>query len=138
MTGEVPRETTFEGGDMGDRFIMREGEMVPDIILDDQSMVIHTEKGIFIVLGCAHAGTINVMNHVIRMLGVDRIFGIVGGTHIGFSGEEQLEKSIEALKNYNIKHFVPSHCTGPESMFRLKGEFEEIFQFSHVGWTIDF
>ena len=53
---EVPRETTFEGGDMADRFVIREGKEVPDIILDDQSLVIHTDKGLLIVLGCAHVG----------------------------------------------------------------------------------
>lgn len=138
LTGEVPRETACEGGDMGDRFVIRAGETVPDIILDDQSLVIHVDKGILIVLGCAHAGMINVINHAIKMSGVDRVFGIVGGTHIGFSGEAQLEKTIEALRNYRIEHLIPSHCTGPEAAFRLKAEFGKIFQFSHVGMTMDF
>jgi len=57
---------------------------VPDLIPDDQSLVIHVDRGILIVLGCAHAGIINVINHAIRMTGVDTIYGIIGGTHIGF------------------------------------------------------
>lgn len=138
LTGEVPRETSFEGGDMGDRFLIRDGQIAPDIILDDQSLVIHAEKGILIVLGCAHAGMINVINHAIRMSGVDTIYGIVGGTHIGFSGNEQLERTIENLKDYRIEHLIPAHCTGPEATFRLKAEFGRAFHFSHVGMTVDF
>jgi len=138
LTGEVPRETPFEGGDMADRFAVRDGREVPDIISDDQSMVIHTEKGLLIVLGCAHAGIVNVVNHVIDKSGEKSIFAIVGGTHIGFSGEVQLRESIKALKAYQIQQLIPSHCTGLEAIMRIKQEFEEIFQFSHVGLSIEF
>ncbi|MEW6671183.1 MAG: MBL fold metallo-hydrolase [Thermodesulfobacteriota bacterium] len=139
LTGEVPRMTPFEGGDMAGRFVRLDGgKVVPDIIQDDQSMAIHTEKGLMIVLGCAHAGIINTLDHIIENSGVDRIYGIVGGTHIGFSGEVQLSESIKALKAYDIQHLVPSHCTGLAAITRIKQEFNDIFQFSHVGLSINF
>ena len=138
LSGEIPRETPYEGGDMEDRFLIREGNALPDIIPDDQSLVIHVEKGILIVLGCAHAGIINVINHAIRMTGVESIYGIVGGTHIGFSGDGQLARTIEVLRQYRVEHFVPSHCTGPEAAFRLRLAFEKSFAVSHVGMTLDF
>lgn len=139
LTGEVPRKTPFEGGDMANRFVRLNGdEIIPDIIQDDQSMAIHTEKGLMIVLGCAHAGIINTLNHIIKKSGVDQIYCIVGGTHIGFSGEVQLSESVNALKSYNIQHLVPSHCTGLAAITRIKQEFEPIFQFSHAGFSLEF
>ena len=139
LTGEVPRETPFEGGDMRNRFARLDGgKVIADIIQDDQSMAIHTEKGLMIVLGCAHAGIINTLNHIIKKSGVDKIYGIVGGTHIGFSGEVQLNESIKALKSYNIQYLVPSHCTGLAAITRIKQEFEAIFKFSHVGLSMEF
>lgn len=139
LTGEVPRKTSFEVGDMGDRFIIREGELEePDIILDDQSLVIQDEKGILIVLGCAHAGIVNVLSHAVKMSGVEDIYAVVGGTHIGLSGELQRDKTIEALKDYKIKHLIPAHCTGAEAMCRMRSAFKDSFQFSHVGMTLDF
>jgi len=138
LTGEVPRVTSFEGGDLAGRFVRCDGSVIPDIILDDQSMVIHTGKGILIVLGCAHAGIVNVVNHSVKKSGEETIFGIVGGTHIGFSGEAQLQESIKALKSYRIRHFIPSHCTGLEAITRMKQEFDKIFQFSHVGLSLEF
>ncbi|MBI4634529.1 MAG: MBL fold metallo-hydrolase [Deltaproteobacteria bacterium] len=138
LTGEVPRETSFEGGDMGNRYVIREGKVEPDVILDDQSLVIHVEKGILIVLGCAHAGIVNVINHAIKMSGVDEIYGIIGGTHIGLSGDAQRDKTIEALKNYKIEHLIPAHCTGAEAMCLMRNAFGNIFQFSHVGMTFHF
>ncbi len=138
LTGEVPRETSFETGDMGNRFIVRGGAVEPDVILDDQSLVIHTRKGILIVLGCAHAGIVNVVNHTIKMSGEDHIYGIVGGTHIGLSGDEQRDKTVEALKDYAIENLIPAHCTGPETVFRMKEAFGENVRFAHVGTMFEF
>lgn len=45
LTGEIPRETSFEEGDMANRFAIRDGEETPDIILADQSLVLYTERG---------------------------------------------------------------------------------------------
>lgn len=139
LTGEVPRKTPFEGGDLPGRFVKLEGgKIIPDIIQDDQSIVIHTSKGLMIVLGCAHAGIINTLEYITQKSGIDRIYCVVGGTHIGPSGEAQLTESIKALKSYNIQHLVPSHCTGLAAIMRIKQAFEDIFQFSHVGWNIEF
>jgi 7,8-dihydropterin-6-yl-methyl-4-(beta-D-ribofuranosyl)aminobenzene 5'-phosphate synthase len=139
LTGEVPRRTSFEGGDMSGRFLRLEGDnIVPDIVQDDQSLVIHTDQGLMIVLGCAHAGIINTLEYITERTGVDQIYGIVGGTHMGFSGDAQLLESIKELKFFHIKHLVPSHCTSMAAAARIKQEFEGTFQFSHVGWHIDF
>lgn len=138
LTGEVPRKTPFEKADMENRFMIRDGEVVPDTIEDDQSLVIHTDQGLLIVLGCAHAGIVNVVNYVLEKTGRQDIFAIIGGTHIGFSGETQLSESIAALKAYNIRHLVPSHCTGPLAIARMKQAFDDIFHFSHVGFSLEF
>ena len=138
LTGEVPRKTSFEGGDMKDRFIIREGNVEPDLILDDQSLILHTSKGILLLLGCAHAGIINVINHAMSMTGQDDILAVIGGTHIGLSGDAQREQTIEALQNYKIQHVIPSHCTGLEAMARMRNALGDRFQFSHVGLTFRF
>jgi len=139
MTGEIPRITDFEGKDLHGRWIVRDGgKEIPDIIPDDLSLVISTNKGLVLLLGCAHAGIINIIEHVIQQSGIDEFYAIIGGTHIGFSGKEQLYASIEALKKYKIQHLVPSHCTGPQSTACIQRELGEMVHFSHVGYRIDF
>ncbi|MBW1996474.1 MAG: MBL fold metallo-hydrolase [Deltaproteobacteria bacterium] len=138
LTGEIPRETSFEGGDMGDRFALHDGKQVPDIILDDQSLVIHTEKGLLILLGCAHSGMINIIKYAMAMSGIDTIYGVIGGTHLGFSGEAQLKATIKALKSFDIHHFIPSHCTGLEVLMHLREEFGDIFRFSYASLQFEF
>lgn len=138
LTGEVPRETDFESGDLGNRFAIRDGKVAPEIILDDQSLIIQTERGMLIILGCAHSGIINVINHAIKMTEEDTIYGIIGGTHLGFSGDAQLERTIQALRVYRIENFIPGHCTGIAAAIRLSREFGKIVHLSHVGRGFEF
>lgn len=135
ITGEVPRQTSFETGDP--KFVVRQdGQWGPDPFLDDYSLVLKTPRGLVVLLGCAHAGLINILDHVIARTGEDRIYAILGGTHLGFSPELQLESTISALKKYKVELLAVSHCTGQGPIARLASEFGKGFAFGHVGFVL--
>lgn len=136
LTGEVPRKTGFEKGEK-DLVIIIGDSFVQDPIIDDQSLVIETEKGLFIILGCAHAGIINIINYAIERTGQNHIHAIIGGTRLGAVSEEQQEKSIKALKEFDVDRIGVSHCTGLKASMRLVKEFGEQFFFCNVGTVIE-
>ena len=76
---------------------------------------------------------INIINHAIEKMGNDRIHGLIGGTHLGFLGQERLETSIAELKKFSIDFIGVSHCTGFRAAARLYQEFGERFQYGCVG-----
>jgi len=82
LTGEVPRITSFETGDP-QLYMEEDGQLVPDPVLDDQSLILKTSKGLVVLLGCAHSGLINVLTHVGERFPQDRVHAILGGTHLG-------------------------------------------------------
>lgn len=135
LTGEVPRVTEFEIGDEALLVKTEEGYAV-DPLLDDQSVAIETEKGLFVILGCCHSGIINTLTYITEKLGQTHIHTVIGGTHLGFLGEEQREKSIEALKAFDIERIGVSHCTGLTTAARLAEEFGDRFFYCHVGTVI--
>lgn len=136
ITGEVPRKTLFELG--SPRLVVsRDGDFVQDPFLDDCSMVLKTSRGLVVILGCAHAGVVNIVNHAIDQTGEKRVYAVIGGTHLGLSPEAQLNPSIEALKEFNIQIFALSHCTGQAAMARLAGEFGDRFAFGSVGFVLE-
>lgn len=136
ITGEIPRRTEYEHGDKDQ--VIREGAgYVKDPIFDDQSVVIKTGQGLFIVLGCAHAGIINTIEHAIKMTGEERIHTIMGGTHLGPVEEEQRAKSLKDLRKYNIQHLAVSHCTGLPTAVKLAQEYGERFMFCNVGTVVE-
>jgi len=136
ITGEVPRITDFETGDT-DVVVKTEDGFVRDTLLDDQSVVIETDKGLFIVLGCSHAGVINIIDYAIKKTGQDRVYAVVGGTHLWTVSEEQQEKTIQAFKDFKIERLGVSHCTGLKVSMRLLQEFKDKFFFCNVGTVIE-
>lgn len=136
FTGEVPRKTSFEKPDPR-LFSEIDGKTNLDIFSDDQSLILNTEKGLILILGCAHSGMINIINRVIHKTGEEKFFAILGGTHLDFLTPEQLEESIKALKKINIEKIGACHCTGMRAAFRLHQEFGERFFYGHVGSTLE-
>jgi len=135
LTGEVPRVTAFEKGDQG-LYCDCSGQEL-DVTPDDQSLVIETEKGLVILLGCCHAGLVNTLEHIACQSGRRDVYAIVGGTHLGFCDQEQLDKSIVALKNAGVRKLAVSHCTGFAASARLSREFPKEFQVAMVGYTLE-
>ena len=136
LTGEVPRRTDYERGDKN--LVMKSnGGYVKDDIPDDQSVVIETEKGLFIILGCCHSGIINTLSYIVEKMGRCHIYAVIGGTHLGPVSDEQKEKSIDALKAFDIERIGVSHCTGLKTASRLAGEFGDRFFFCNVGTVVE-
>jgi len=132
LTGEVPRKTSFEKPDPG-LFSDIDGKTDQDIFLDDQSLILDTGKGLILILGCAHSGMINIINHVIDKTGKENFYAILGGTHLDFLTAEQLDESIKVLKRIKIEKIGVCHCTGMRAAFRLHQEFGDRFFYGHVG-----
>jgi 7,8-dihydropterin-6-yl-methyl-4-(beta-D-ribofuranosyl)aminobenzene 5'-phosphate synthase len=136
LTGEVPRKTSFEKPDQR-LFSDINGKTEPDLFLDDQSLTIESEKGLILVLGCAHSGMINIIHHVINKTGKQNFYAILGGTHLDFLTPEQLEESIKSLKRMEIGKIGVSHCTGMKAAFRLQQEFGDRFFYGCVGSVLE-
>ena len=136
LTGEVPRRTAFEKSAPG-LFSEKDGKLGQDIFADDQSLVIDTEKGLVLILGCAHSGLINIINHVISKTGKEKFHAILGGTHLDFLTPEQLEETIKVLKKMDIERIGASHCTGLRAAFRLFQEFGDRSFYGHVGSILE-
>jgi 7,8-dihydropterin-6-yl-methyl-4-(beta-D-ribofuranosyl)aminobenzene 5'-phosphate synthase len=136
LTGEVPRKTPFEKPDPR-LFSEIDGKTTQDIFLDDQSLILDTDKGVILILGCAHSGMINIINHVINKTGKQKFYAILGGTHLDFLTPEQLEESTKSLKRIEIEKIAVSHCTGMRAAFRLTREFGDGFFYGCVGSVLE-
>jgi len=133
LTGEVPRVTSFEPADPHMKVFGADGSFVQDELLDDQSMIIDGSEGLVVVLGCAHAGLINILSHVSDQLPGRPIHTVIGGTHLGFAGPEQFAATVQALEKFGVKRLGAGHCTGLENSARLFNHLGNSYFFSAVG-----
>lgn len=136
-SGEIIRKTPFEKIDEGMKLIDDNNNLVDDKILDDYSLAVNTSKGLVIILGCAHAGIINIINHFVEKTGTNEIYAVLGGTHLGFASDQQIEETIKAVEKYNIKKLGASHCTSLEVAAKLYNKLKDRFFFASVGGTLE-
>jgi 7,8-dihydropterin-6-yl-methyl-4-(beta-D-ribofuranosyl)aminobenzene 5'-phosphate synthase len=137
MTGEVPRQTAYEIGDPNLRHEDSAGTLVVDPVRDDQTVVVDTPDGLFVVLGCSHAGMINILTHIQERTGKTRFHTVMGGTHLAVTGEEQVAQTIAALRQFDIARLAVSHCTGPKVAARMAQVFGERFVFGSLGTVLE-
>ena len=138
LTGEIPRLNSFEKGDSSQWAVTEGGEeQKPDPLLDDLSMVVKSSKGLIIVLGCAHAGMANIIEYVSAMFPEEKIYAVVGGTHLGFAGSQQFEATLKLFDEYQIEKIGVSHCTGLPKAALLAEKLGERFFFGNVGNVLE-
>lgn len=136
MTGEIPRRTAFE--DTGGAFFLDEPCTVPDEIVDDQALVLNTRQGIVLLVGCAHAGIVNTLQHVAEMTGVRQVHAIIGGMHLHSASPERLENTVTALRTSGVRLLAPGHCTGARSSALLWSHFQGQWRPCPVGSRFEF
>lgn len=114
VTGEVDRTFPFEEGFPGHEALLA-GAWEPDpLILDDQGLVLSVrDKGLVVMTGCGHAGVANILRHATRLTGIDRVYALIGGFHLG--GRALLTRiapTVEAVAAFDPTYVIPAHCTG--------------------------
>ncbi len=120
-TGEIPRTNDFE--DVGGPFYLDEQLTLPDPILDDQSVFFAGKEGTIVVLGCAHAGVVNTLEHIRTLTHGAPIHAVFGGMHLLNADERRLTETFAALRRLGVQRFGPNHCTGYAATVQFWREF---------------
>jgi len=138
LSGEIHRTTDFERGDPRMVALAPDGKrLTPDPFRDDLSLFIDSDRGLIVLLGCAHAGLINILRHALAKTGCDSIYAVLGGTHLGSAGDADFESTLEALDSFSIERLGVSHCTGLPRAARLQERYGRRFFFASVGTVLE-
>ena len=107
-----PVERIFERVVVSPGFYLKEnGVLVDDLLKDDQSLGIKTDKGWYMMSGCGHAGMMNTA-HKFQQIENKDIYGAIGGFHLFRSTEVEISKTAKSLRKFGLKQLVGGHCTG--------------------------
>ena len=135
VTGEIPRETSFEKGYLQHKALMN-GSWQPDpLIFDDRAVVFNVRgKGLVVISGCAHAGIINTILYAQRISEIVNIYAVMGGFHLaGKENERRIKPTVREMKRISPKLIAPSHCTGWRGMCAIAKALPEAFIWNNVG-----
>jgi len=114
-------------------FVKEGEELIPDPLADDLALVIDTDFGLVVILGCAHRGIVNTLRHARTITGKELIYAVIGGTHLVGASEERIDRTIADLRELGIQKLGVSHCTGFHASARLAQAFEDIFFLNNAG-----
>jgi 7,8-dihydropterin-6-yl-methyl-4-(beta-D-ribofuranosyl)aminobenzene 5'-phosphate synthase len=131
-TGEIPMLSGYEEID-NSLFVKENGRLLPDKLADDLAMVIDTEFGLVVILGCAHRGIVNTLRQAQKLTGRELIYAAIGGTHLVSASRERLARTAAALKEMGIQYLGASHCTGFAASAHLVREFGDGFFLNNAG-----
>lgn len=125
--GEIPKINNFENRKPIGKQI-NGVRLDDDYVMDDTALVYKSEKGIYIITGCSHSGICNIVEYAKRVCKDSKVLGIIGGFHL-FELNEQVNKTIDYLKENNIKELYPCHCTS----FTVKAQIHKFMPIKEVG-----
>jgi 7,8-dihydropterin-6-yl-methyl-4-(beta-D-ribofuranosyl)aminobenzene 5'-phosphate synthase len=136
-SGEIPRPEGWRSWDP--RLIVRDGDRFePDPFWDDLSLVLETDKGPVLLLGCAHAGLSEIIHHLRRESGHEHFHAIVGGTHLGTAEKRDWEEALALLEECQVQLVATSHCTGFHANCFLTSRLGERLVPAYAGASFEF
>lgn len=131
-TGEIPATTSFEKSETN-ILLKLDGKLLTDPLADDQALVIDSDNGLIVILGCAHRGIINTLCYARKLTGNNSIYAVIGGTHLINASDERINETIAALKSFNVQKLGVSHCTGFHASTLLAQAFGDAFFLNNAG-----
>lgn len=131
LTGEIPRRHEIE--DTGGPFYRDADRSQADLLPDDQALYLDTPVGLVVLLGCAHAGVINTLDHIATLTDGMPIHALIGGLHLLRASESRLAFTARGLERFEIAYLAPIHCTGLAATCFLRSHFPSQFRESPAG-----
>ena len=114
-----------------DLYTIDREKRLPDDFAHEQSLVIETDRGLFVFNSCSHAGMTNILKDISDYLGRRDVFAYVGGLHLYKMTDAELEALSAEIKSTSVEHIFTGHCTGDHAFSFLKERLgERIEQFS--------
>jgi len=119
LTGPIPRKFPERNWSVKGKVQTPQG-LVEDTIPEDQSLVLHTPRGVVVVTGCGHAGIVNILTWASQQFPNEPVDAVVGGLHLFPASDEQLNWTADKLKELKVASLMGAHCTGIEAVYRIR------------------
>jgi 7,8-dihydropterin-6-yl-methyl-4-(beta-D-ribofuranosyl)aminobenzene 5'-phosphate synthase len=153
-SGPVPRRHPLEEAERN--FFLDPACTVRDHVVDDQAVWIEAASGLVVLLGCAHAGVVNTLDHVRRSAvadgdglppasgglplapdGLPRIAAVIGGMHLLHASPARLRATGDALEAAGVRLVAPVHCTGKRGKAYLRERFGDAYADAATGSVVE-
>lgn len=139
-TGTIPwhEDVPFEPSPIT-IYHQKDGKFQLDKTPDEMAICVNLkDKGLVVFSGCAHNGIINTIKTCQEVSGINEVYAVIGGFHLGFPEVpgEMTQQTIDKLKEINPKVVIPQHCTGFRATAEIMNAFPDEYVQSSVGMKV--
>ena len=119
LTGPVPRIHPERNWSSVGK-VRTSGGDVEDTVPEDMTLVFQTAQGPVYLFGCGHAGVINTLEHARKTIDPAPVKAVIGGLHLFAADDQHLAWTAGQLKAFGVQQLLGAHCTGIESVYRIR------------------
>jgi 7,8-dihydropterin-6-yl-methyl-4-(beta-D-ribofuranosyl)aminobenzene 5'-phosphate synthase len=105
--------------------------------IEEQSLVISSEKGLVVISGCAHPNVAKIAEKAQEILD-QNIYILMGGFHLLEKKDSEIKSVIRQIRDLGVKKVGPCHCTGYAAIDLFKREYKKDFIEIGAGRVISF
>ena len=149
VSGPIPRRHPLEEAERN--FFADQACTMRDPVVDDQALWFITPQGLVVLVGCAHAGIINTLDHVRRLAtelgdvrdappaadGLPRVAALIGGLHLLHASPARLRATGEALAAAEVGALAAVHCTGKRGKDHLSAVLPHAWRACTTGSVVE-
>jgi 7,8-dihydropterin-6-yl-methyl-4-(beta-D-ribofuranosyl)aminobenzene 5'-phosphate synthase len=103
--------------------------------IKEESLIIHTEKGLIVITGCAHPGIVKIVNKA-KDFFKNTVLLVMGGFHLGGESKGEIENIISSFRKLGVSYVGPCHCSGDTARQLFKKEYGENYINVGVGRVV--
>ena len=79
-------------------------------VMDEQSLVCRTGRGLMVITGCAHPGIVRIVKEARKIS--DNVHLAMGGFHLGGLSPLGMQDIIDDFRELGVLKVCPTHCSG--------------------------
>ncbi|MFO8143918.1 MAG: MBL fold metallo-hydrolase [Dehalococcoidales bacterium] len=110
------------------------GEMGTGI--KEQSLIVHTDRGLVVITGCAHPGILNILERSGEIFPGSKVHLCMGGFHLLSSSDSEVGNIVRRFREMGVERVAPSHCSGDKCRDQFRKEYRDDFTESGAGRKI--
>ena len=105
--------------------------------VNEQSLIVKTNKGIVVVTGCSHPGIVNIVKKAQEIMG-EEIYLVFGGFHLKDHSEKAVKEIISQFRELGVKKCGATHCTGDKQINLFKEAYGNDYIEMGTGRVLEF
>jgi 7,8-dihydropterin-6-yl-methyl-4-(beta-D-ribofuranosyl)aminobenzene 5'-phosphate synthase len=95
-------------------------------LLYEQALILHTDKGLVVITGCAHPGITTILQET-KKLYETPIHLVLGGFHLFREEKGSIQPVIDSFRCAQVKKVAPCHCSGDYTIEQFEKAYHQDF-----------